>query len=457
MPLPELFGPWLLVRRIAARSMSEVFVAVRAGDPSARWYVLKRPPVGERASGRVAESIRAEASALRALAEAEPRPRGVVRFVESGSLAGLPFLVVEHVRGVALAELVGTMPLPVAPARLVARDLARLLAGLHQAGVVHGDLAPSNVVVDEDGELVLVDFGLAHRVGEARPAPAGTAGYVSPEAALGRAASPSDDVYGWGVVTAELALGRRLFDDGDLAQAAARTSLPAGMAIEGLDDVERALAADPAARPALAEVAERIEVDEGARGELAALVARAERSIETPPTDDAAAKPAMATPSGPTKAAPLRVAEVVVSDAGIAPPALGRPGAVVVATDAPVSPGPGRPYGRRGGLVALVAVVASLLAFFVGRRTARPRMGQLTLPMLPARTEVLLDGKVLVVPGPGRPIPIEPGKHTLTVEVGRRESREYEFVVSPGEHLLVVNVTARALPRARDAGEEGPR
>ncbi len=429
MALPELYGSWLLVRRLGERSMSEVYVAVRAGDASARWYVLKRPPVGERASGRVAESIRCEAAILKELSAAEPRPRGVVGFVETGLVAGLPYLVVEHVRGASLERLLRVSPLPAEVARLVARDLAQRLAALHERGLVHGDVAPSNVVVDEDGELVLVDFGLAMRAGERRTTPQGTAGYVSPEAALGRAAATADDAYAWGVVAAELILGRRLFDDGDLAAAAVRTSLPAGARIDDLPEAERALSTDPAARPALAEVAREAEASGATRA--AAPPAALEPAKLAAPTRPAAARS--------DDAALVRAEREAVSVAPPPEPALrARP----------------RAWSARLAIGVLLAVFgAALFGFVAGRRVARSRMGQITLPMLPARTEILLDGRVVLVPEPGRAIPIEPGRHTLSLEVARRDAKEYEFVVQPGEHVLVVNVTPRAVTRAREARE----
>jgi serine/threonine protein kinase len=452
MALPELYGSWLLVRRLAERSMSEVFVAVRAGDVAARWYVLKRPQVGERASGKVAESIRSEAAILKELSAAEPRLRGVVSFVETGLVAGLPYLVVEHVRGASLERLLRGAPLPAEVARLVVRDLAESLAALHERGIVHGDVAPSNVVVDEDGALVLVDFGLAMRAGDKRATPRGTAGYVSPEAALGRAASAADDAYSWGVIAAELTLGRRLFDDGDLAAAAVRTSLPAGARIDGLPEVERALSADPEARPALAEVAAALEVDTGARVRLAELAAEAEVLRE-------------AEASGAKQVAESAGALASAKSLARMPPAAAPPRteaslarAEREAVSVAPSPEPPRPpsavWSARIGLTLLLAVLgAALFGFVAGRRVSRSRMGQITLPMLPARTEILLDGRVVLVPEPGRAIPIEPGRHTLSLEVARRDAKEYEFVVQPGEHVLVVNVTPRAATRARDARE----
>lgn len=452
MALPELYGSWLLVRRLAERSMSEVFVAVRAGDASARWYVLKRPRVGERASGEVAESIRCEAAILKELSVAEPRPRGVVGFVETGVIAGLPYLVVEHVRGASLERLLRAGPLPAELARLLSRDLAERLAALHARGLVHGDVAPSNVVVDEDGELVLVDFGLAMRAGDPRATPRGTVGYVSPEASLGRAAATADDVYAWGVVAAELTLGRRLFDDGDLAAAAVRTSLPAGARVDGLPEVERALSADPAARPALAEVAAALEIDPGARARLAELAAEAEvlREAEAQGAQRGAAPVASREASKP--AAPTRPAATRRDDAGLV-----RDEREAVSVAPPPEPAPRarpRAWSARLAIGVLLAVFgAALVGFVAGRRVVRSRMGQITLPMLPARTEILLDGRVVLVPEPGRAIPIEPGRHTLSLEVARRDAKEYEFVVQPGEHVLVVNVTPRAATRAREARE----
>ena len=113
-----------------------------------------------------------------------------------------------------------------------------------------------------------------------------------------------------------------------------------------------------------------------------------------------------------------------------------------------------RAWSARLAIGVLLAVFgAALFGFVAGRRVARSRMGQITLPMLPARTEILLDGRVVLVPEPGRAIPIEPGRHTLSLEVARRDAKEYEFVVQPGEHVLVVNVTPRAVTRAREARE----
>lgn len=86
----------------------------------------------------------------------------------------------------------------VTPATRWIDPLVRALARVHEAGWVHGDLKPSNVLFRRPNEPLLADFGLARRVGE--PWAGGSVGYLSPERLAGAPASPADDVYGLGRV-----------------------------------------------------------------------------------------------------------------------------------------------------------------------------------------------------------------------------------------------------------------
>jgi serine/threonine protein kinase len=416
--MPEVFGEYLLVDRLGGRSMTEVFVAVRLADRSGRTLVLKRPRLGERASGPAAEALRREAEVL-----GGAKIPGAVRLEDSGVVAGLPFVVVEHVRGVPLDVLVHDRPLPKPLAMLVARDLGRTLASLHEAGWVHGDVAPANVMVDDAGELVLIDFGLAQPTDGPRPSPAGKAGYVAPEVARAKPARPADDVYAWGIVVAECLLGRRLFPETDLAEAGVRTdALPEEL--RDLPLVTQALSLDATARPASSAIAAAIEVDAGARDALAELT-----------TPGAMASRATLEPRATRPMPDLALDAQTPSDkaAALPPPARRE--------EKPPAP---LTIGRTAtAVVALAIIGAFAVGLFLGRRVPRKSNdATITLPMIPARTEVLLDGKTMLVPEPGRSVPIEPGKHTLSIRLPKRDTRDYEFVAEPGDHVVVVSVSA---------------
>jgi hypothetical protein len=91
--------------------------------------------------------------------------------------------------------------------------------------------------------------------------------------------------------------------------------------------------------------------------------------------------------------------------------------------------------------LALALVAALALGLVIGRRfPGRNRPASITFPPIPARVEVELDGSILLVPEPGKAIPLEPGRHKLTVQVGKREATDYEFVAAPGDHIVVMSI-----------------
>lgn len=415
---PEVFGEYLLTGRLAERSMAEVFLAVKLGDRSGRAFVLKRPPLGERASGVVAESLRREADVLRASSI-----DGVVGLSDEGEVGGLPFVVVEHVRGVPLSTLLRQGAFETSEAALVARDLAKVIGRLHERGWVHGDITPSNVIVDDAGELMLIDLGLARRIGEARETPAGKAGYASPEAAVGKDATQSDDIYGWGVVVAECLLGAPLFVESDLAEAAARRGvLPA--VIGEIAKLKEALGLEARRRPSADEIVAAIEAPpSSARTALGARVGGFE-------VEPASLRPSRR--SSLERGPQSQRAALVVAAARPADPIVDAQRPAIHSGPSPI---------RRRLLLAVAVVIAVGVGFFTGRRSERRTIKtSLTLPMLPARAEIELDGKRMIVPEAGRAIPIEPGRHSLSVSSIGKGEREYEFVAEPGDHVVIVTV-----------------
>ncbi|MCX6602566.1 MAG: serine/threonine-protein kinase, partial [Acidobacteria bacterium] len=119
-------------------------------------------------------------------------------------------------------------PLPVAEAVAVAKQIAEALEAAHEKGIVHRDLKPGNVKVTPEGVVKVLDFGLAKAVERSVVSGAdsptltmrateaglilGTAGYMSPEQAAGKAVDRRADIWSFGVVLYELLTGKRLFD-----------------------------------------------------------------------------------------------------------------------------------------------------------------------------------------------------------------------------------------------------
>ena len=141
---------------------------------------------------------------------------GLVAIYDQGNDAAHPFLVMELVEGGTLRELLrerGPMP-----PHAVAAVLRPVLGGLgvaHRAGLVHRDIKPENVLISDDGEVKLVDFGLVRAIAEAGITATsvilGTASYLSPEQVSGGATGPRSDVYSAGIMAFELLTGTTPF------------------------------------------------------------------------------------------------------------------------------------------------------------------------------------------------------------------------------------------------------
>jgi eukaryotic-like serine/threonine-protein kinase len=140
-------------------------------------------------------------------------------------------LVLELVEGVTLADRLAEGPIPIDEAIPIGRQIGAALEAAHQQGIIHRDLKPANVKVRPDGTVKVLDFGLAKALDPATPAagqpaaatitsPAqtrmgvilGTAAYMSPEQARGRAADKRSDIWAFGCVLFEMLAGRRPFE-----------------------------------------------------------------------------------------------------------------------------------------------------------------------------------------------------------------------------------------------------
>lgn len=187
----------------------------------------------------------------------------IVDVYDVGQDGDIHYIVMEFVEGTDLKTIIKReAPLPIGRAVALAEQIARGLHAAHQAGMVHRDIKPQNVIVTADGRPHITDFGIAKshlstaltETGVAF----GTVDYISPEQAQGRPATPQSDVYALGVVLFEMLTGRLPFTgDGAVAVAMKHVAEPPPSLRQlnpavppGLEAlVLRALAKDPAARP----------------------------------------------------------------------------------------------------------------------------------------------------------------------------------------------------------------
>jgi serine/threonine-protein kinase len=187
---------------------------------------------------------------------------GAVTIFDVGEWRERPFIVMEHLGGGSLEDRLrreGAQP----PARALAwlEQAAVALDAAHRHGIVHRDVKPANLLLDERGDLRMADFGIASAAGfdsmTLTGTVLGTAGYLSPEQAAGERASPASDLYALAVVAYELLGGRRPFEsESATVEAAAHVNEPAPSVVElrgelprDVDRVfQRALAKGPRAR-----------------------------------------------------------------------------------------------------------------------------------------------------------------------------------------------------------------
>jgi eukaryotic-like serine/threonine-protein kinase len=204
---------------------------------------------------------------------------------------GVRALVMELVDGPTLADRIALGPIPLDDALPIARQIAEALEAAHEQGIVHRDLKPANVKVRPDGTVKVLDFGLAktmdpvsalspgHSLPPTITTPAmtqigvilGTAAYMSPEQAKGRAADKRSDIWAFGCVLFEMLAGTRAFEGDDISDTLAAilrgepswSALPTSTPHHVVRLLRRCLERDPKKRlQAIGDA--RLEIDEPA-------------------------------------------------------------------------------------------------------------------------------------------------------------------------------------------------
>lgn len=264
---------YVLEARIASGGMADVWRAL--DDVLQRQVAVKVMRADPDNEEVFAERFRDEALHSAALLHAN-----ITTVFDYGEDDHLSYLVMELVDGLPLSAVIrdqGAMQPDVV--RSVLGQAALALGTAHEAGVVHRDVKPANILVRPDGLVKLTDFGIARamdaightRVGEML----GTPNYISPEQAVGEQATGASDLYALGVVGHEMLTGKRPFDRGTpIATALCHVNEPPPPLGDDVPEdlratVEALLEKDPADRPGNAlEVAVMLGV---APAELAGL------------------------------------------------------------------------------------------------------------------------------------------------------------------------------------------
>src|SRR5215210_433315 len=195
-----------VVRPLGSGGMGEVFLArdrVLGRDVALK--VLRKQFAGDE---EFAERFKREAMSAASLSH----PNIVQVYDRGETEEGSSYIAMEYVPGGTLKERIsGDGPLAAADAAALAAQVAEALGAAHERGMVHRDIKPQNVLLTTSGRAKVADFGIARAGSSATISRTGsvmgTAGYMSPEQALGKPATPKSDLYSLGVVLYEVLTG----------------------------------------------------------------------------------------------------------------------------------------------------------------------------------------------------------------------------------------------------------
>src|SRR3982751_1971401 len=201
----QLSGRYRLDAQIGSGGMSTVY---RAFDT-----VLERPVAIKLMHREMSsDSDQLERFRREARAVAQLNHPHIVQVIDAGEEDSLPYIVFEYVEGETLKERIrrfGRLEVPESLAYAI--EIARALSAAHDRGIVHRDVKPQNVLVDEEGSAKVTDFGIARTLDQegltADGRVLGTTDYVSPEQALGHAVTGQSDLYSLGIVLFEMLTG----------------------------------------------------------------------------------------------------------------------------------------------------------------------------------------------------------------------------------------------------------
>jgi eukaryotic-like serine/threonine-protein kinase len=247
----RLSGRYRIENEIGSGGMSTVYCAF--DETLERQVALKIMHSDISSDEAALERFRREARTVAQLSHPH-----VVMVIDAGEDQGHPYIVFEHVRGETLKNKIRREgPLPIAEAVAYAIEIGRALEVAHERGLVHRDVKPQNVLLDDEGRAKVTDFGIALGLEQegltAAGKVVGTTDYVSPEQAMGQEVTGQSDVYSLGVVLFEMLTGAVPF------KGESGVSVAMKHVREGMPDLQRRR---PGVSAALAAVLERATAKE---------------------------------------------------------------------------------------------------------------------------------------------------------------------------------------------------
>ena len=215
-----LRGRFRIERKLGRGAQAQVYLA--------RDQVLDRPVAIKVLNEDVAEDEKALERFLReARLAARVHHVGCLAIFDFGQERGLTFMAMEYFRGRTLRDVLKRGPLNSYVAFRIARDVAAALGAVHEAGIVHRDIKPTNVMVDKSGSVRIADFGVARTLddGTGTGMMVGTMRYMAPEQARGKDTDRRADIFSLGVVMYEMLAGKAPYG-GTLDDLIARVTRP---------------------------------------------------------------------------------------------------------------------------------------------------------------------------------------------------------------------------------------
>ncbi|MCW2865758.1 MAG: hypothetical protein JWP48_7466 [Actinoallomurus sp.] len=264
---PAEIGGHQLVGRLGSGGMGVVYLG---NDRKGSLAAIKAAH-NETTDEKLRRRLRAEAACVRRVPSAY-----TARLLADGTEQTPPFIVTEYVEGRSLEDIIeNDGPLPPEQLRALATGVARALAAIHHAGLIHRDLKPTNVLLPPSGPRV-IDFGIAQEIPAFGGATSdgmvmGSPGWISPERLTRSPATPAADIFGWGCLIAYAGTGRNPFGQDDPEDVAQRT-IHEPPDLDGLESslrpqVQAALAKDPTERPAARELPAWLSLQDPAAAE----------------------------------------------------------------------------------------------------------------------------------------------------------------------------------------------